>query len=63
MKIRDPTIPYSPWIDLASPDMLQLFREHKTPQYRRTQPVYTVHPNGIITVLQPSILPGDYKAS
>lgn len=63
MKIRHPTTPHSPWIDLASLDMPQLFREHKTPKYRRTQPVYTVHPDGMITVSQPSILPGDYEAS
>jgi hypothetical protein len=64
MRIKNPDDPDGPWHVLEAPDMPRLVRGRRTnnQKYLRERPVYTVHPDGDITVQQ-SFLPGQHSAS
>jgi hypothetical protein len=55
--------PNASCIALGPPHMPDSFRHHDARKYRPAQPIYTVYPDGIITVSQPTFLPGVYKAT
>lgn len=55
-KIRRPGSSPMSWMALESPEMPDKFREHTAEKVERERPIYTISPNGDITVSQSWIL-------